>query len=588
MQEKNTMFNNLRAHFVLAALAAILAIPMTVQSADAQERLRIMIPDLTPTDDTRERFGERVADRTRDRLDLARHVAMSQRDIDRAARDFDMRYGDLGCIEAFQLAAQLGVPLVMCGEYRRDGEQILVEASFFTVPAREELPIPPFHVAENQETQAAERLVADFEVLAGEIALIGYCAEQARSQNWTQALDVCGRAAEAVPDARMPRFQLGRAHAELENYQEALDQFQTLLENDPGDDEVLEHAGFNAAQLGETELARDYYSRYLTINPDNVDVRVKVAYDMSRAGDPLGALDLLREGLETNPDHLGLLEQYGTSAFRAALNLQGERPATQDADATQDPEVAELFREAIDALMRVVEVEGEDAQPLYVVNSVRAYMQLGEYDEAIRTADRGVEIFPDNADIWSERATAANRAGQTSEAVASLERALEINPDLQRANTRMGTYYLESGQIDNAIRSLRAAADAGEQGPDALAGIILSRAWNDHINPQNNLPEGIRLVEAAKEFDVSPEFREQLNFFHGYGLFRRGEQVEAPETVESARQALPIFREAKAQLEAARGHGQRNPGLNIAQFIENSEIFIERQERIIERGGNRR
>ncbi len=584
------MFKSLRTHIILAAMAAIVTIPLTVEPVEAQagDRMRVVVPHMAPTDDTRARFGERVADRVRDRLDLDRHVAISQRDTDRAARDFDMRFNDLDCLFARQLAPQIGADIVMCGEYHAEGDQIRVETTFWTVPQGESLSLEPFLIAENQETQAAEQIVEGFQILADQIALLGWCADEARSSNWTQAQDYCSRALAAVPDARAPRFNLGRAELELGNYAESLELFQVILEEDPGDDDALEYAGYSAAQIGESDLAREYYTRFLEINPDNVNVRVRVAHDLATAGDPRGAMDLLEEGLEQEPDHVGLLEQYGSNAFRAARQLQDMRPAAQDGDATLDPEVAELFREAARALIRVVELEGDEANPTFVVNAVRAHLQLSEYDEALRIAQIGTETFPGNAAVWSEQATAANRAGNTALSVSSLEAALEINPELPNARTRMGTYYLEAGQVDDAISALRAAADAGEREPDALARIVLGRAWNNHLNPEQDIPEGIRLMEQAKQFNVSSELKEELNFFHGYGLFKRGEQVEAPETVESARQALPIFRAAKEQLQAARGHGERNPSLNLNQFLENADIFIERQERIIERGGNRR
>ena len=583
------MFKSLRAHITLAAMAAIVTIPLAVEPVEAQAggRMMVVVPHMEATDDTRARFGERVADRVRDRLDLDRHVALSQRDIDRAARDFDMRFNDLNCIFARQLAPQMDAGIVMCGTYRTEDGQVRVETSFWTVPQGEELTLEPFHVAENQETEAAERIIEGFQVLADQVALLDWCAAETRSDNWSQAQDYCSRALAAVPDARAPRFNLGRAEMNLGNYQESLELFQGIIENDPNDDDALEYAGYSAAQIGENDLARDYYLRFLEMNPDNVNVRIRVAHDLASAGDPRGAMDLLEEGLEQEPDHVGLLEQYGSNAFRAGRQLEDMRPAAQDADGAQDPEVAELYREASRALMRVVEIEGAEANPTYVVNAVRAHLQLGEYDEALRVARMGTEIFGENAAVWSEQATAANRAGNTDLAVRSLERALEINPELANARSRMGTYYLEAGQVDDAIDALRAAEQAGERESDALARIVLGRAWNNHLQPEQDIAEGIRLLERAKEFDVSQNLREELNFFHGYGLFKRGEQVEAPETVESARQALPIFRAAKEQLEAARPHGQRNPSLNLGQFLENADIFIERQERIIERGGRR-
>lgn len=583
------MFKSLRAQIVLAALAAIFTIPVVAQSAEAQagDRMRVLVPHMQATDGSDEDFGKRVSERVRDRLDLDRHVAIDDDEVDDAAREFDMRFDDLNCIFSRQLAPQVGAGIVMCGEYQSEGEQVQVQVRFITIPEGAELSIESFAVADDQETEAAERIVSEFQVLAEQIALISYCDVEARSGNWTQARDYCSRAVEAVPDTRGPRFNLGEAEMELGNHEVALEQFQILLERDPGDDDALERAGYSAAQLGQSDVAFDYYSRYLEINPDNVNVRANVAYELASSGDPRGAMDLITEGLEAEPDNLGLLEQYGSYAFRAARDLQNQRPASQDADQAQDPEVVELYREATGALMQVVEAEGAEANPIFVVNSVRAHIQLGEYDEALRVAGIGTDIFTDNADVWSERAVAANRAGETDTAITSLERAIELNPELPNARSRMAQYYLSADRIDEAVEALMAAAAAGERSPDELAQTLLQRAFNDHINPQEDLLEGARLLDLAKELEVTDPMRHQLNFFHGYAIYQHAIPVEAAETVESAQAALPLFQEAQGYFQAAEPGYAQNQSWNLPQILEAVDQYIDRQERIIERGGRR-
>jgi tetratricopeptide (TPR) repeat protein len=588
------MFHRLRASLAVAAAAALLIVPLIPQAADAQARdgarFRVIVPDLQPTDGSRDRFGERVADRVRDLLDLDTHVAMSQRDIDRAARDFDLRYRDLDCTMARQLASQIDVPLVMCGEYHEEDGQFQVAVSFFTVPAGEEFVMEPVLVAQNDEAGAAQNIRTSFEGMVEQVQNISWCQAEYASSNWDQALRYCTRAVELAPHSHEARYALGRTYLETEQWQESLDQFEHLLAEDPRNDDVLENAAWVAGQVGDTDKAREYYTRFLEINPDNVNVRIRVAYDLAQAGDSYGAMTLLEEGIEQEPENVDLHEAYGSYAFRAAVERQATepQPATQDGDAPSvSPEVAELFRTAIRSYEVVMEERGSEARASYAVNSMRAYRQLDEPQEAIRIGRRAAEFHPDDAQIQSQLANAYNDAGDVDSAITALERALEIQPDLPQARTRQGAFLMQAGRVNEAITAFEAAAQAGEQRPDQLAGMIFSHGYSNYIQDRSDLQEGIRLIERAKQFDVSTEFREQLDFFHGYALMRRGEQVQQPQNLESARASRPIFQRSRELFQAGSGYAQRS-GQNLSNLLEAVDTYIEIQDAIIARESRNR
>ncbi len=573
---------------LIATVMVLLALPFIPQQADAQDgsRFRVLVADLKPTDGTRDRFGERTSDEVRDLIDLPTHVALSSRDADRAAREYDLRLGDLDCVTAQQLATQMSIPLIMCGEYHEVNGEIRYEARFITVPAGEEFSVEPQTLPENQHETAARHILASFENTVEQVQFISWCGSEYNASNWDGAMQYCTRAVELVPESAEARFALARTLMEIEEYQESLDHFRTLLEDDPNSSQYLENAGWVAAQLDETDEARDYYTRFLERNPDNVQVRLRVAYDLAQTGDAYGAMTLLEEGFERDPDHVDLHEQYGSYAFRAAIDLQQQRPQAQQQDGDQpalDPEVAELFRTAIASLDVVLEERGSESRTQYVVNSMRAYLQLNEPEEAIALGQRGTEWFPENADILSQLATAHNRVGNIDEAVASLSAALEINPDLANARGRMANYYLEADRIDDAVDMIHSAAEAGDQSPDALGGILLSHGFSQGVQA-GDYEMGIRLFEAIKEMDVSDEFRSQTNFFHGYALYEQGRALQEPQTVESAQRTLPMFQEALEHLRAGELYAQENPGSNLNQIIDATNQFIEIQDAIIRRG----
>jgi tetratricopeptide (TPR) repeat protein len=589
LQESSTMLPRLRDHLVIASAMTLFTLPLLAvpQLAEAQDggRARVMIPNLEPTDDTRDRFGQRVANNLRNGIDFDRFVGMSERDMDRLARDYDMRARDLNCAFARQLASLVSVPLVMCGYYEREGEELRVSASFFTVPGNEEFPVEPFLIPERDERQAADIIVERFDRLAQQMAAVDFCLSDYASSNFEGALNYCSQAVELAPDVLSPKVALAGSYMELNDFENALRWFENVLEEDEWNGDVLVNAGYAATQLGETERARQHYTRYLEINPGSVDIRVRVAYDLAQGGDLEGALAFVREGLEDNPDDLGLLEQFGSYAFRVAAERQSMAATSQDGD--MDPEIAALFREASQTLMRVVEEEGAESNPGYVVNSIRAYLQLNEPQEALRTAERGLEIFPESGRVWSEKGQVHIRLQQTDQAVVALERAQQFNPDLPNMNSRMGSVLAQAGRLDDAMPYFQRGIEAGEQTPDQVANFIFADAHSRGIRDSQDLDYGIRRIELAKnELDVSTAWREQLDFWHGYAIFQRAIQRQAPSTVESARATLPEFRRARELIMAGRPYVQREQIIqNFNEFVGNVDTYIEIQDAIIRRAG---
>ncbi len=585
------MLRRLSDTLVLASAMTLFALPMLVipQQAEAQDgsRFRVMVPNIQPTDGTRDRFGQRVANNLRNQIDLNTHVGMSERDMDRAARDYDMRANQLDCLMARQLAALIDVPLVMCGWYEQAGGELQVTATVFTVPGAEEYPLEPFRTAENDERGATERIIRSFEGMVQQVQTVGFCAEAYASNDWDRALQLCSQAVELAPQSQSALIALGGTHMELENFEQALELFQRVLADDEWNGDVMLNAGYAAAQLDRREEARRHYTRYLEINPGSTSVRLNVAYELAQAGDIEGALAFVEEGLEENPDEIQLIEYYGSYAFRLAVERQSMAPVSQDGE--MDPEIAQLFRAASEALLRVVEEEGAESNPAYVVNSIRAYLQLNEPQEALRTAERGLQVFPEAANIWSEKGTVHNRLQQTDQAVAALERAKELNPDLPNIRARMGNMLVQAGRLDDGLPYLRQAIDAGEQTPDQVANTIFADAHSNGIRDERDLGYGIRRLEMAKnEFDVSTEFRQQLDFWHGYAVFRQAVARfnRDPNTVETARATRPQFAEAKRLMEAGAPYVQRTNVIpNWGEFMGNVDDFIEIQDLVIRRAG---
>jgi hypothetical protein len=84
---------------------------------------------------------------------------------------------------------------------------------------------------------------------------------------------------------------------------------------------------------------------------------------------------------------------------------------------------------------------------------------------------------------------------------------------------------------------------------------------------------------------ISDEFRQQMDFWHGQGIFRRAMKAQEPSTVQSARATLPAFQEARRLFVAGQAYVQRSGVVNLPQHLEAVDTYIDIQQAIIRRAG---
>ncbi len=581
--------------FVLAALAGpgFLAACATANgSADGRApadgeapagsnggRYEVVVPTFERTGDARADFGEDAAERLRGMIDdLATHRPVPTSDVEALLRRNELSMGELNCVLTRQLTTQLGAEVAACISYEpAGGNDVRVSASFVDVGSGEAFDIEPFTIGQGDDREAAQRIFDAFSGFVEQQRASIFCREYASSDLWDDAETQCLRSIELNPEAEASLYTLARVYMEQERFEESLETLEQLLEVNPSHENGLQTAGYVAAQLGRAEEARDYYASYLQWNPENERVRIQVAYDLAQAGDPVGALQLIEEGIELDPDHIDFYSYRGNFAFSAAED------ARREADSDEIPaEVEELYRTALNSYERLLDADTVEVAPSQLRNAAAAYLQLEEPEEAVRFARRALDEHPEEASLWSIYAQALRDTGEISDALAALDSLQRVDPDYANTTARQARWLLDEGQVDRAISLFREAVERGEQSADAIANTLFSNAHSEGVR-RDNYQYAIRLIQEAKRFDVSSEVREQLDFWHAYSLMQRGIRIQEPETANSARQALPLFREARQLFNRAATYAREN-GYNVGQMIDATEQYIEIQEALIERG----
>ena len=83
------------------------------------------------------------------------------------------------------------------------------------------------------------------------------------------------------------------------------------------------------------------------------------------------------------------------------------------------------------------------------------YCKLGQYDEAMTIAQRGIELHPDYAGGYLAMGKVYLGKGMKAEGSAVLEHALQLTPDNHIALKTLGQLYLDAGRDEDALVVLR-------------------------------------------------------------------------------------------------------------------------------------
>ncbi|MCA2623843.1 MAG: tetratricopeptide repeat protein, partial [Microcystis sp. M19BS1] len=158
-----------------------------------------------------------------------------------------------------------------------------------------------------------------------------------------------------------------------------------------------------------------------------------------------------------------------------------------------------------------------------------------EYEQAIASYDRALEIKPDKHEAWYNRGVALGNLGRFEQAIASYDRALEIKPDFHQAWNNRGNALDDLGRLEEAIASYDRAL---EFKPD------YHQAWYNRGNALGNLG---RYEEAIASYDRALEFKPDFHeawYGRGVALDDLGRFEQAIASYDRALEIKPDYPDA--------------------------------------------
>jgi superkiller protein 3 len=250
------------------------------------------------------------------------------------------------------------------------------------------------------------------------------CAH-AEIEQYQEAIDAHRQSARFAGDrAALPLYNMGIAYQELGDIPAAIRCYRDAVEADPGMADAWINLGRIRDDAGQHLEAIEHYDTALAVEPGD-------AVAWSNRGNSLRALGRLQESLESYRRTLELdRENLAARVGIGACLVDGGEPAA-----------------GIAALRRVVDDTGE---PVAAAELGTALARTGNHGEAVPVFDAVIEAGFTSAEISNNRAECLASLDRIDEALSGFDDAMALNPGFAPAWFGKARVLVNAGRIDEA------------------------------------------------------------------------------------------------------------------------------------------
>lgn len=210
-----------------------------------------------------------------------------------------------------------------------------------------------------------------------------------------------------------------------QDYNKALDEFQTALEEDTHNPHILNNIGLCYIYLDDMQQAEKSFLEALSIDDKIVQAYINLADLYYRQNEMLKAIEILQNGVYKMPDNPALRH------YLARVYIDDSR-----------------YDIAIDQLDAVLEISPKNYDAYWDLG--RVYFEMGIWDMAIANYERVLEFVEDNSLIYYNVALAYEANNEIDKAISNHLKAIAINPQFAHSYKNLGILFLARDEKEDA------------------------------------------------------------------------------------------------------------------------------------------
>ncbi len=278
------------------------------------------------------------------------------------------------------------------------------------------------------------------------------------------------------------------------------------------------------------------------------------------------ALKIVKAGLKSAPKEAYLanmaglaLVQMGDPSSATRYFLTAWRSDAQMGEAPRNLAQALILLgqtdKALEVLGKALKSRPDDAELRYLVSS--AHHSAGRFQDAIRSANDGLEITPRHAELYSLRALALEQTGDSIAAKQDFERAIKLNPTDPETRRAYAQFLAFHARVDAASTHVKAGLSVAPH----HEGLLLQKASLHQA--KGKISDAITCYETLLQ--EQPEHPLALNGLAFLVSHPRSTKVS--KTISKVMRKPSVSRETKVLLGFAQAHLAKSAGQKDAPRI---------------------
>ncbi|MCB9452484.1 MAG: tetratricopeptide repeat protein [Anaerolineaceae bacterium] len=308
-----------------------------------------------------------------------------------------------------------------------------------------------------QEIAGEQAILSEFTA-----AMLANDGESDRDAN--QLIYRIDRLVEQFPDYALAYQVRGRVYTHLEDYEQAISNYNQSLELDPSNAITYLNRGIAYQYLENYTQAILDFNRAIELNPTYARAYSNRGNTYRFQEKYQRAINDFNRAIEIDPAYSAAYHNRGNVYYD--LGQYDEALSDYDQAIHYNPTSADTYygrgnlyidmgqyKRAVDDFNQTIEFDPAYTYA-YITRGI-AYYYLGQYDEAISDYTQGIALDPTEAWGYHNRAVAYRSQGEYELAIADYTQEIELDPTAADAYRELGSAYFQTNRLEDALVNYR-------------------------------------------------------------------------------------------------------------------------------------